>query len=318
MAAKDLPSAPPPAPLVAPDFKELIRIARESAGVSVVEVQAPPAATGVPPALQIGVKHGATPELLDLHRYFESWRTRPERRQGTAKTLTLQSFIDLVNYHKVDRSAVFADTNWQAPGFTAVIDYHASPAGDPSFGRHRVAYQFPLSPEWQVWREQDGSKMAQADFAAFLEDRIPDLASPTEAEVIALERDFQTKVATPAELMQLARGLQVNIEARVKNIVTLQSGEGQIAWEEAHRDAEGKPLKVPGLFMLSIAPFFMGEKVRVPVRLRYRASGGSIVWAFQIYRADQFVTERVRTDLDIVAKQTGLPVYEGQPEMGSA
>lgn len=318
MAAKDLPSTPPPAPLVTPDFKELVRIARESAGVSVVEVQAPSDAAGVPTALQIGVKHGATPELLDLHRYFESWRTRPRRRLGTAKTLTLQSFIDLVNYHKLDRSAVFADTNWQAPGFTAVIDYHAGPQGDPSFGQHRVAYQFPLSLEWQVWREQDGSKMSQADFAAFIEDRIPDLASPTEAEVIALERDFQTKVATPAELMQLARGLQVNIEARVKNIVTLQSGEGQIAWEEAHKDADGRPLKVPGLFMLSIAPFFMGEKVRVPVRLRYRASGGSIVWAFQIYRADQFVTERVRTDLDIVSQKTGLPVYEGHPEAGSA
>lgn len=318
MATKDLPSTPPPAPLVAPDFKELVRIAREAAGVSVIEVQAPAAAIGVPPTLMLGVKHGATPELLDLHRHFEQWRTRPERRQGTAKALTLASFIDLVNYHKLDRTAVFADTNWLAPGFTAVIDYHDRPAGDPSFGRHRVAYQFPLSPEWDAWRKQDGERMSQADFAAFLEDRIADLASPTEAEVIALESDFQTKIATPAELMQLARGLQVNIEARVKNIVTLQSGEGQIAWEEAHRDAEGKPLRVPGLFMLSIAPFFMGEKVRVPVRLRYRAAGGTIVWAFQIYRADQFVTERVRDDLDTVAKETGLPVYEGSPEMAGA
>lgn len=313
MASNPTP-APSPAPIFSPDLSELIGLAQDAAGITIVDIRAPDSAPGIPSTIPVGIKHGERPEVIDLSRHFEAWRFVPQFRRGTAKALTLQSFIDLTNYHKVERSAVFADTNWQAPSFTAVIDYHDKPTDAPDFGKHRVAYQFPLSPEWVAWTKQDGQKMNQADFAAFLEDHIPELASPSDAERV-FEDTFQTKVATPAELMQLSRGLQVNIEARVKNVSTLQTGEGQIQWEEAHKDADGKPLKVPGLFVLAIAPFFMGEKIRIPVRLRYRASGGTVIWFFQIYRPDQFVTERVRDDLDTVARETGLPVYEGAPEM---
>ena len=65
-------------------------------------------------------------------------------------------------------------------------------------------------------------------------------------------------VATPAQLIQLSRGLQVNVSSVVKNIVNLASGEASIAFDEQHTDGDGQPLKVPGIFMLSIAPFFMG------------------------------------------------------------
>lgn len=82
----------------------------------------------------------------------------------------------------------------------------------------------------------------------------------------------------------------------------------------AKPDAAGKPLKVPGVFVLSVAPFFMGEAVRLPVRLRYRADGGKLAWYIVPYRPDLHVTERVRDDLDMVAHGTSLPTFEGSPE----
>lgn len=259
--------------------------------------------------------------LVSLHGEIAKYRLLPREKIGTARALTLDSFIDLVNRHKTPDTAVFANTEWTKPSFTAVVDYHpASPKADgaPAHNcRHRIQYDFPLSEEWKAWVEKDGQPMGQLDFAAFLEDRIAELSSPTDAERIALERDFATTVATPAEVVQLSRGLNVHVNSAVKANHILQTGAGQIQWAEEHVGADGKPLVVPGMFMLGIAPFFMGEKARIPVRLRYRVSSSKVIWFYQIYRPDLHVTERVRTDLDKVAQETELPAYEGTPETGA-
>lgn len=259
---------------------------------------------------------GAT--LISVQAEAEKYRLAPKARRGTAKALTLESFIALVNRHATEHSVVFADTTWTKPSFTAVIDYHPTePRGGADFGKHRILYDFPLSEEWKAWVKMDGQQMSQLDFAVFLEDRIAELSAPMDAEKAALERDFATTIATPADLIQLSRKLHVTVESKVTNAHTLQSGAGQIQWEEEHKGDDGKPITVPGIFLLNIAPFFMGGKVRIPVRLRYRAKG-TITWSFHIYRPDEHVTDRVRTDLDTVARETERPVYEGAPEMAAA
>lgn len=324
-------------------------LAVQAAGVSIQYVLHPLDGTGVPETIPVAIHHGAAPKLLGVAELFEPYRERPRRKVGTAHVLTLQSLIDLVQRHQTEHSAIFADTDWTKPSITAVIDYHeidtvvggmirvVDPGEDdattneagmiddpiveigaPAFGKHRIHYAFPLSEEWQAWVKLDGEVMNQLDFASFIEDHIAELWAPTDAEKIWIERDFQTSVATPAQLIQLSRGLQVNVEAKVKEARKLQSGEAQIAFEETHLGGDGKPLKVPGMFMLNVAPFFMGDKIAVPVRLRYRVKqGGGVLWFYQIYRPDQHVTARVRSDLRIVAEETGLPAYEGSPEMSA-
>jgi len=292
----------------------IVDLAKRSMRPIVVNVPVPDLGPGLPREVPvvIDMRNGSLGSAASV---IEAYRFAPARKRGKAKALTLASFIDLTNRHKTVNSAVFAATDWRAPGFTAVIDYHAKVTGGAADNlAHRIEYAFPASEEWTAWVKMNGEPMEQGDFAAFLEDRIADLSAPTDAEKIWLERDFGTKVATPAQLIQLSRGLQVNVSSAVKNVVNLASGEASIAFDEQHTDGDGQPLKVPGIFMLSIAPFFMGEKISLPVRLRYRKKGTGLVWFFQMYRPDQFVTERVRDDLDTVATQTGLPTFEGSPE----
>ena len=107
------------------------------------------------------------------------------------------------------------------------------------------------------------------------------------------------------------------MSSKVKQHLALSSGEGQIVWEESHQDASGQALKVPGMFILNISPFFMGDKMRMPVRLRYRVRGGSIIWLYQIFRPDQFVTEHIRNTLADARARTELPTFEGSPEMSA-
>lgn len=292
----------------------IVELTKKSLGAEIRMVSVPSLGAGLPSSIPVIFDNrlGTASAAKDL---IEAFRVKPASKRGTAKALTLQAFIDLTNRHKTEHSAVFADTDWRKPTFQAVIDYHDKASAGPADNlRHRIAYSFPASEEWKAWVEQNGQPMEQGAFAAFLEDRIADLSAPTDAERIWLERDFGTTVATPAQLIQLSRGLQVNVDSVVKNVINLASGEAQVAFEETHTDGDGKPLKVPGIFMLAIAPFFMGEKVSLPVRLRYRKAGQKIVWFYQMYRPDQFVTERVRDDLITVADKTELPTFEGSPE----
>ncbi len=310
-------------------LKELVALASQARGLEITTIANVAKIAGLPDEIAVGIRHGTTPEAVDLSRLFEAYRDRPTAKRGTATALTLKSFIDLTNRHLTPHSAIFAETDWRKPKLLAVIDYHeltdgGEPVGDdfdvvggggrPDNLKHRISYAYPLSDTWKAWVEKNGEVMSQGEFAEWIEDHIADLTSPEDAEKIWLERDFQTTVATPAGLIQISRGLQINVEAKVKNVVTLQSGAAQIAFDETHLGGDGKPLVIPGLFLLQVAPFQGGEVIRVPVRLRYRVAAGQTRWLFSMHRPDIYIAQRLVDDIATVAEKTGLPVYEGAPE----
>ncbi|MBB5703569.1 uncharacterized protein YfdQ (DUF2303 family) [Ochrobactrum daejeonense] len=297
------------------DIQAAADLGAQAKGAEIVFLTSTDDMPGLPGMVPALLKRGEKPGLEAVSAILEAHRLYPARKQGTAKVQTLAALIDLANRHKTDDSAVFVDLNWRQPSMTAVIDYHeAQNGGIAAFLSHRIHYEFPLSEEWKVWVSKDGEFMDQEKFAYFLEDRIPDLASPSDADVANIERDFSCTVSNPNQLVELSRKMQINVEAKVKVNHTLQSGERQLQWEESHVGADGKPVTVPGMFILSIPVFFMGDAVRIPVRLRYRVSGGSVYWCYQIYRPDQIITQHLEHSVSDVAKATELPCFAGKPE----
>jgi len=249
-----------------------------------------------------------------VHGEIAKWRNAPLRRSGVAKTTTLRSFVDLVCRHKDDDSAIFADIVGASPSLLAIIDYHTIERA-PRFGKHRITYSFPLSPEWQAWKAQDGAPMTQGAWAAFVEERIADLSAPDQAEREKFETLFQTKIASPAELVSLSRKMHVCAESQMRESRVLQSGEVEFLFEEVHKDGSGQKLVVPGLFVVNIPLFLGGEPVRLLARLRYRINSGRVSWFYQLYRPDLAMRERLVDDLATVTAETGLPAYEGSPEV---
>ncbi len=252
-------------------------------------------------------------ELVSLEKFAEELRGAPKRRKGVASVATLDSFIDLVNRHKDESSAIFGDFRADGGRLLGVIDYHQLD-GSPRFGKHGIAYPFPIAPEWSAWLARDGKPMGQGDWGAFVEDRIADLAAPLDQESSTFEGLFQTKIGTPAEIIQLSRGMALTVEARVKNVHTLQSGEAEIIYEEVHSDGRGERLRVPGLFVLRVPFFVGGPPMRIIARLRYRKSDAKLSWFYQLYRADVALREAMEVALLRAAAETGLPVYQGLPE----
>ena len=298
--------------------KDFAAIARENK-IGILPVEAPDIHSGPIPLALLRDEDGGF-KIEGIKHLLEPWREFPERRIGTSRLLTLQSLIDLVNRHKDEGSAVFGDfADATRPKISVVLDYHEASGGRPRHGTHRAEYAFPVSDEWRTWMAKNtaGDKVVsfdQAKFAAFLEDRIADLSSPYDQERTDYEPLFGVKFAGAHELLTLSRGLELNVTSKVKEFRNLQSGETQITFDEVHEDGKGKPIKVPGLFVVQIPLFVGGEKVRIITRLRYRKADGGVVWFFQMYRPDIIMRERVTADLAMVGEETGLPTFEGLPE----
>ena len=246
-------------------------------------------------------------EVISLKPYKDALLERPERKTGTAQLDTLESFIAHVNRFKGASSAVFIN----AQRILAVYDYHHE---HPAFLEHRAVYKFPLSPEWIAWTRASGETMAQQLFAEFLESHVMDVAAPKDGDADKYFAELGFTLASPSALLALSRGLRVRVEQEAVSKPNLSTGEIEVSFKEQHNDGAGAPLKVPGGFVLHIAPHMQGALYAVPVRLRYRVAGGKVQWVMALHRTDLVLRDALKDAATKVAEQTGLPVFHGSPE----
>ncbi|WP_182421999.1 DUF2303 family protein [Aureimonas sp. ME7] len=299
---------------------KIAELGSRASGAETDWLSTPDEFTGLPESFPLGIVHGDKPGIVSVKALAEEWRLFPEARRGIAIVGDVASLIELVNRQKTENSVVFARSDWRSPSLTAVIDYHdrerSAVDGDADWGKHRVHYAFPFSDEWSVWLKNDGKAMDQGQFAEFIEERLPDMTTLVEAENGHHARELQVdRIGAPMDIAALARGLEVNVGGKLKQNVKLQSGEAKISFEEEHTGKDGAPISVPGAFALQIPLFYNEEPITIPVRLRYRIVGGSLMWIYKLFRVDRTVAEAVTLAKREVAERTGLAVYEGAPEM---
>lgn len=272
-------------------------------------------------------------EAHSIKKHLDEYLTEPERKKGTAKLETLDSFIEHVKRFQREESAVFA-TNIGQPALVAVYNYHAeepseedvaasvSAALNPAlatskagFGDHRAVYDFPLSVEWQAWLRNNGVSMTQIQFAEFIEERVGDVMHFDDAgDVPKALVDLGFQIATPSQLLGLSRGLKLRIDSEATQKSNLSTGEIEVSFTEKHNDAAGAPLKIPGGFIIAVRPFVDGIAYRIAVRLRYRVSSGKIAWSYQLHRADAALRDAVNECCEVVIARTTIPLFHGTPE----
>lgn len=259
--------------------------------------------------------------VVSVKKLFDDYLKRPERRKGAAQLTDLESFIAHANRFKNEDSALFAQSDPKHPLLMVVFNYH--PKGPQSienpadWGDHRGVYTFQLSDEWTKWTEvAEGEALSQSEFAEFLEDRIADVADPATALASATAYADQLGVsyATAAKLMELSRGIAINVDAKLSVQQNLSSGEALLHFSEDHKDSTGAPLRIPRAFLIQIPVFKFGAVYQIPVRLRYRKVGASVVWAFAPARLDQVFQDAFKDACDKANADTQLPLYYGKPE----
>lgn len=254
--------------------------------------------------------------IKSLKPLLDEYLPKPERRKGTATAFSLASFIALVTRFASSASAVFADPNEDTPSLTAVFDYNPQGPTDTDWLQHRAVYEPALSEEWEAWAEKDGEMMPQVEFAQFIEDRATNLCVPNldDPKIKTYADLVQGVFATPSDLIQLSRGLEINVATRVKAVNRLQSGEISMLWDEVHADGTGAPIKVPNLFQIMIPVFYAGEWYRLAAKLRYRVSGGSVTWGYELVQPELAFTNAFEEMATKIASETTTPVFFGAPE----
>jgi uncharacterized protein YfdQ (DUF2303 family) len=255
-------------------------------------------------------------DVSSVKDLLDEYRTRPERRSGTAKLEDLDSLVLFANRFKDDNSALFASLAG-APSLTAVIDYNERGAGDEKarYGTHTGVYTFPLSVEWRAWIANNGKAMGQSDFAEFIENRVADLDLEPKGDSVHFAERTKLAFASPSKMVELSRGITIRQNTSVKNVVNLSSGEVQLVYETAHVGGEDfGPLKVPGAFLIAVPVFERGEAFQVAARLRYRTKQGQVSWSYELYQADRRLQLAFDEACEAAAEQTGLPLFRGAPE----
>lgn len=251
-------------------------------------------------------------------RFGDEYLDKPERKRGVAALTTLESFIEHVNREKLEHSAVFLNDLGQ-PHITAVYDYQAPGAGDPSFHEHMARYAFPLSDEWKAWTGLSGRMISQTDFAEFLEDHLTDVVDLStinnRADVDALEQATGGSCATPQQLLEVSRGLKISSRYEYQNHETLSSGETQFQFQNTHTASNkgGQPITVPTCFVVAIPVFRSGAVYPTAVKLRYRVEDG-VKWGFTLYKPEKRIEDALAEAAGLVAAKTDLPVFYGTPE----
>jgi len=290
----------------------IIKLANKARATTLISVDTKGLGEGLPEVVPL-LYNQESGKVSAFAEQIEAYRQEPARRKGTANATTLKSFINLVNRHKDEGSVIFGNTTYPKMLLRAVFNYHTVDH-TPRHRDHCAVYEFPVTAELTAWIKGNNEPMEQAAFAQFLEDHAAELAAPYDAERSEYELLFKERFASPNELIDLSRHLEVFVGAKVKRGERLASGERTVEFTEEHHNAAGEKVEIPGVFMVSVPAWIDGEPVRIPARLRYRIAGGTIKWFYSLYRWETALRERIQSDLAEAGKETGLPVFEGTPE----
>lgn len=246
----------------------------------------------------------AEPRAIDDHPYIlvpagstvmdaESYLVSPLRKRGTVTLNDVASFVAFVNAEKTDATRLYGQ--YQPPGFQAVFNDHGA---EPAWKDYRATYACPLSVEWQTWTKSSGRQMNQADFAAFIENNLPDIAIPPAADMLEISRSLEAKK-------------KVNFASGIR----LSNGQNELTYEEqiSGSAAKGK-LQVPEEFTVGIPVLEGGINYAVVARLRYRiADGGALTMWYELIRPHKILEDAAHAVWTEIQEKTGLNVFNGKP-----
>lgn len=227
----------------------------------------------------------------------------PDRREGTATLLDVESFIAHALRFADKDSAIWADAN--ARKVVSVLDYH--PAGADAatrWGKHRGVYNCPLSDAWRAWGGGAPLELDQDALAALLDSR--------DRELTGGPLPTGKPAPDPAWLISMASTLETYSGSKTKRERDIGTGRMRLAFSsESGFLGDVAP---PPSFLILI-PVFEGRTPQpLEVRLRAAVEDGAATFTVQIHAAGDVLRDAFRDLVDEVGAATKFPVFIGTPE----
>lgn len=236
--------------------------------------------------------------VADLERLLPA----PTRKRADVVLTDTESLIAYLGTHATPASStVYAvvDSEQSRFALVCVLDDHHAAA--PQWRGHRCSLTPKQSVEWKRWTGSDRVKMAQSDFAAWLEDNRGDVASVA-------------GMPSGAEILAMALGFEATADKRLRSKINL--GSGGVAFE--YVDDEDKEtrtkMQVFERFTLGL-PVFYGSADAYPLeaRLKYRNTDGKLTFWYELVRPDRIFQQAVDFAVQRVTSASGVQVLYGNP-----
>jgi uncharacterized protein YfdQ (DUF2303 family) len=251
--------------------------------------------------------------IESVKQIIDEYQLAPDRVTGQTRMDDLASLLNECSRYKNDALSVYvhAVDPTRAPSIIAV--FNDTVAGTPSFRDHRSTYVPQPSSEIRAWLAAGQRLISQEEFAELIEERLLDVKAPNPEErnmapLLEAATLLKLQVGNPAELLEVSRGLQVNVSSNVKGKPNLHNGAVSFAFEESAQPT----VTVPGAFLLDV-PFFEGAtKVLILARLRYKVEESKIKWRVLLHDVPRVYREAV-DDLCRDIREAGHRVVLGQP-----
>lgn len=242
------------------------------------------------PGAFLALPPGATVQSL------EHLQDKPNRARGLVAVRDAASFARLTKDRR-DTSPVLRvyGVMTPSPKFVAVLNDHGTVF--PGWRDDRIVYDCPLSREWKTWTSASGKQMDQATFAQFIEDNLPDIATPPAADMLEISRTLEAK-----KKVNFASGLR------------LSNGEHQITYEEQIDGTAAKGrIRVPETFCIGIAVLEGGDRYHVEARLRYRiADGGKMTMWYDLLRPHRVLEDAATFVWKWIEGELGETIIHGE------
>lgn len=233
---------------------------------------------------------------------LEKFLANPLRKRASATLLDTASFISyLLKHGNKDRTVIYANTNYekQTASFRAVIDDHGTDALATSWRTHTATFCPEKTVEWKRWHEKNKVAMSQLDFAMFIEENMPDIASGIEG------------MPTGTDMLTMATQFEATAEKRFKQKLNVQGGGVTLEYVDTADGQTAERMKVFDKFSLGIKVFIGGDPYRVDARLRYRQNGDKLTFHYELIRSDRVFESSVKDEIKKVAEKTEFLIVTG-------
>lgn len=218
-------------------------------------------------------------------KIHEDLLPNPIRTKQVVNLETPLSFIEYFNKFADDKSAIFCDVD--SASFTGVIDYHDETKA--AWCDHQVKFSCKKTKEWNIWKNHDGEKMDQIEFAYFIEDNSKEFSEPA-----------------GSTMMEIALTLKAKKNINFTSGINLANGQTQLQYVENIEGSAGNKgeFQIPEKFKLGVRIFEGGDAYEVEAHFRYRLYDGNIKMWYELIRDHKVHEAAVEDVFQKVKKDT--------------
>lgn len=174
-----------------------------------------------------------------------------------------------------------------------IVFDHGS-AASPEWADHRATVDLRPTAEWKVWTMANKAKFAQFDFAAFLEDNLPDIETPD-----------------GATMLEICRTIEATSKGHFRATRRETDGSTTISYSDDVDIQAASTLTVPQTFTIAVAPWQGSDRYNIECRLRVRVDKGAMAMWYDMVRPEKVLEHAFAEIVDKVATATTLTPIAG-------